>query len=483
MLQQEGNLQAHRTPPHLPGQQKFFRTQQRFCKRIGGNYYLVQVIQTSQCNTCVSYFDGRTGAKVFTKQLHKRWLQALSPSVRNVLLTKSKWFRDHAENILSSAACTPSQKPTRKPPPIPHASGRKRSAVRSLNAQFSRDAAGGEEQRIKALLSKVSQLEAQLRRQHGESGCSGEMKDKLSEAESLVQQKEEELEKKNEELAEVNMLLEKTVEECEGICSELQAQFAKDLKTVQLELSQEMSKSKLLLSASEKHKAEAKAAQEEAQVAASILEKSQLECQSLSQSLRKSQEQLKAERKFFEDKQKELELQLNSMTESKNANKRYGAELKQKMLDLSKQAEDRILLLANNCKKQTTELEEKRSSLHMAEKRFRESEAELKKVQGVNMTLKEELDKFKLELQALQHAKVSLENRLKVASDKALGSEAELDKLKRVHRQEREELEQQLNSLKVQLFDVREENKKKKLEVEELTGYVTNLLDNVDSKK
>ena len=185
---------------------------------------------------------------------------------------------------------------------------------------------------------------------------------------------------------------------------------------------------------------------------------------------------------FFEDKQKELEQQLNSMTESKNANKRYGAELKQKMLDLSNKAEEKITLLENSNKKLTAELEEKSSALAKAEKRLNETESELKKVQSMNMTLKEELDKFKLEVQALQHAKTSLENRLKLSSDKALGAEAEVDKLKRLHRQEREDLEKQLNALKIQLFDVREENKRKKLEVEELTGYVTNLLDNVDSK-
>ena len=217
MLQQEKvEARAEVTPAQDATKSGFLRTQQRFCKRIGGNYYLVQVIQTSQCNTCVSYYNGKTGAKVFTKQLHKRWLQALSPSVRNVLLTKSKWFRDHAENILSTAACTPHHKPTRRPPSVPRfaVSGRKRPAMRSLADQLNKGPvpARDDTQKIDELTRKVAQLEEALRRRDSEDKRS----DKLTEAEELIMAKDLELEKKSKELAELNTLLEKTVEGVKG---------------------------------------------------------------------------------------------------------------------------------------------------------------------------------------------------------------------------------------------------------------------------
>ncbi len=426
----------------------------------------------------LDFYDIAASRSIFTAKL---------PGHSRSSLCNKVWptFRETLKNLaveklnqyLRNKVATP-HIPRRAPPPAPESIFKGRQDYEEEELLLGQDE---REKLIQEQREKIATLELALEKASSVKEPQDLNEDLLAEIELLKM-------RLSEKERAIDSLTEERNEELEALMSESE-NVVDELKT---SLNRSEARCNILKTQIESVRDQLIMAEENVSKAEDRAEESRLELRNMQLHLEERENEWSNAQVEAEAVVRDLEDRLDVMTTSKNQNKEYGAKMKSKLVDLqsafSGQMEE--LTAAN----QTLESENRNLKEKIAELECNivAKDQVIESSQAENSSLNAEVVHLGDECDQLKQAKSNLEENFRHLQDELAQTSEERDALNLERNERFMEFEDQLKNqkihneeinknLKIQIFDANASLAEKIKEVEELTGYVQNLLDQQDA--
>ncbi|GBG24790.1 Hypothetical Protein FCC1311_010082 [Hondaea fermentalgiana] len=455
-------------------------TLQRFSVKIDGRAYHVRIFEKTDGLLYASFFDQEAGKVVRIKRLQRQWLENLDQDTRTNLLTSS-FFRENAASLLhatvkraapsanqasssvSSSTPTSASAPRRAPPPVPPPEEKEKEEKKEV-VMVSHGT------QTMSLMMNGSPEMAQLKM---------ELMDQREISERLARERDEWREKHDRLNEDLTVIEQEYPAALETRSRELE-ELARELTNVQHQLN-------VYKNQAEQYSRSEQEARDRVEVLERTLEDERARSERMGEDVRAARQKLVDMDEEHRGTIKDLSTSLEEMTESYNAHKEYGATLKAKILEVRGQAESQVEALDAEKNQVQLELEKERERVKMGERKLRELGAELQDA-------REEGANAQSEFVALGHECAQARNRCKELEDEvealrefaiahqneADHARGEIEAQRSVYEEQRQNLirshRNEIKDLKVKLFDAADASDAKAKEVQELSGYVNEIL-------
>lgn len=481
----------------------------RFAKMIDSRPFLVKVSVSHDGVFNMSFFDVRESKVRMVKNFGRKWIEGISPSVRESMVTSSTYFQENAQAIFKSSSFDKRvSKPKRKPPQIPN-SPEVISTGTEIDLSFEKDSSAKDIE-IEKLKESIEFLEAICKEKNLEVEAQNRLHDEeiaalssntLSEdTEAQVAMLKIQLMDKDSEISNVKAShkaleqeLNQVAADYEDIIAANNCKNAEVLEERSKELAQGHSRMSTLNDIVEQLRARITDYEEKIAVFNTESFAKTTELERLEIKLRNQ------EKAYFDDTSalklqiEELGDELKTMTESKQQHKEYGVVMKSKLVGMQTTFNEKYEEFMNEKAELNALVAENETDIKDLLNRVQEAEAFSKSLNDDNNSLQHEVANLGLELDRSHRQLEQSQSDSQEIHQLQCEMEKRDSEYKIAHKQHMEEFETQyqrrekihidkMKEMKIQLFDLSEELKQKNLTIEQLIDDVSTLMDQQEKK-